>query len=63
MGIYHSNIYAAANACNICEGIIRHESWCMKANRRVLYAYAVTADPKILTSLDKLILHALGVKY
>jgi len=52
-----------ANACKFCDGVIKHEHWCMWENRRTLYAYAIVSDIKILTSLDKLILHALGVTY
>lgn len=58
---YHSNRYHAQAACEHCEGIIRHESWCITRDPEVYYAYQIVADPATLTPGDALILHSLGV--
>jgi hypothetical protein len=60
---YHSNRYSAQAACEHCEGIVRHESWCITVDRTVYYAYQVVMDPDKLTLADSLILHALGVAW
>lgn len=56
---YHCNKYAAENACKCCDGIIRHEPWCIEINPNVRYAFEIVIHPKIMTEQDKLILHAL----
>jgi len=58
---YHLNQYNALAACEHCQGVIRHEPWCMCAAPAVWYAYEVVADPSKLTMGDALMLHALGV--
>lgn len=58
---YHSNRYCADAACEHCEGIIRHEPWCITLDPTVYYAYQIVADPTKLTPADALILHSLGV--
>jgi hypothetical protein len=58
---YHSNHYNMQAACKHCEGIIRHEPWCIKVDPVVSYAYQIVADPNNLTAGDALILHSLGV--
>ena len=58
---YHSNRYNARAACEHCEGVIRHEKWCITLDPIVYYAYQVVADPSQLTMGDTLILHSLGV--
>ncbi len=60
---YHANRYSAESACEHCDGIIRHERWCITTNPRVLYAYEVILTPSKLEVQDQLILHALGVKW
>lgn len=60
---YHSNRYHAQAACEHCEGIIRHEAWCITRDPIVYYAYQVVADPAKLTVGDSLILHSLGVTW
>ena len=60
---YHSNRYHAQAACQHCEGIIRHERWCITRDPIVFYAYQVVADPNTLSLGDTLILHSLGVKW
>jgi hypothetical protein len=60
---YHSNRYCAQAACEHCEGIVHHESWCITVDRMVYYAYQVVLDPDKLTLADSLILHALGVAW
>jgi hypothetical protein len=58
---YHSNRYNAQAACEHCEGVIRHEPWCITLDPAVYYAYQIVADPTKLTFGDILILHSLGV--
>lgn len=57
----HSNRYSADSACEHCEGVVRHEAWCITVSSIVLYAYQVALDATKLTIGDQLILHALGV--
>jgi len=59
--IFHSNRYNAQAACKYCEGVIRHEPWCVTLHPTVYYAYQILADPSKLTTGDALILHSLGV--
>jgi hypothetical protein len=61
--LYHSNKYHAQAACEHCEGIIRHEPWCITIDPVVYYAYEIVADPSKLTVGDALILHSLGVSW
>jgi hypothetical protein len=58
---YHSNRYHADATCEHCQGIIRHERWCIAFDAEVYYAYQIVADPTRLTFSDILILHSLGV--
>ncbi|MGB9361159.1 MAG: hypothetical protein WCA99_06130 [Candidatus Sulfotelmatobacter sp.] len=58
---YHCNRYNAQAACEHCEGVIRHERWCITRDQLVYYAYQVVADPSKLTLGDSLILHSRGV--
>jgi hypothetical protein len=60
---YHSNRYDARSACEHCEGIIRHEPWCISMNGFVYYAYEVVLDPDKMTTEDALRLHSLGVAW
>ena len=59
----HGNNYNAASSCKYCEGVIRHESWCIAVNEAIAYAYAIASDIHELTLEDGLILHALGVTW
>lgn len=59
----HSNKYSADAACEHCQGVVRHESWCITRSEIVLYAYEAVVDGNALTEGDKLILHALGVAW
>ena len=59
----HSNQYSADSACVHCEGVIRHESWCLEQNANVHYAYQAVSEPDLLDLGDQLILHALGVAW
>ena len=59
--IFHSNRYNAQAACQHCDGVIRHEPWCVTLHPAVHYAYQIVADPSKLTIGDTLILHSLGV--
>jgi hypothetical protein len=60
---YHSNRYHAQAACEHCQGIIRHERWCITLDPVVYYAYQVVVDPSKWTLSDQLILHSLGVAW
>jgi hypothetical protein len=60
---FHSNRYHAQAACEHCDGIIRHESWCITVDPVVRYAYEVVLEPSKLTVADSIILHALGVAW
>jgi len=60
---YHCNTYSADAACEHCFGIIRHESWCITRNEVVFYAYEAVLDAEKLSLGDRLILHALGVRW
>ena len=59
----HSIQYSADSACGHCNGIIRHEHWCITQNERVQYAYRVVSDTSQLSPGDHLILHALGTAW
>lgn len=61
--LFHRNRYTAQSACEHCQGIIRHESWCITVDRMVYYAYEIVADPSKLTVGDAIILHSLGVAW
>jgi hypothetical protein len=61
--IFHSNRYHARAACPHCDGIIRHEPWCITLHPAVYYAYQIVSDPTKLTLGDALILHSLGVMW
>lgn len=61
--VFHSNRYTAQSACEHCQGIIRHEPWCITVDCRVYYAFEIVAEPGKLTMGDALILHALGVMW
>jgi hypothetical protein len=39
--VFHSNRYNAEATCEHCEGIIRHESWCITRDPDVYYAYQI----------------------
>ena len=56
----HSNQNSADSACGHCDGVIRHEPWCVTHNATVQYAYQAVSDPDHLSPGDHLILHALG---
>jgi len=60
---FHSNRYSADAACEHCEGIVRHEPWCITLDANVFYAYQIVADPGKITMHDVLILHSLGVTW
>ena len=57
---YHCNQYAGLE-CEHCQGVIRHESWCVSVSPAVIYAYEIVANPNKLTVGDAFMLHALGV--
>ena len=58
--LYHSNRYTAESACEHCDGVIRHETWCITKNAAVVYAYRAVLNAETLSLQDQLILHALG---
>ena len=59
----HSDGYDTASACKHCQGIIRHEPWCIRMNSFVYYAYEVVLDADKITGEDELRLHSLGVAW
>ncbi len=61
--LFHSNRYSAASACGHCDGVIRHEPWCITQSTSVHYAYLVITDPNRLSVEDDLILQALGAAW
>jgi hypothetical protein len=61
--IDHSNQYSADSACGHCDGVIRHEPWCITQNVSVQYAYRAVSEPDHLSSGDHIILHALGAAW
>jgi hypothetical protein len=63
VSLTHSNQYSADSACEHCDGVIRHEAWCMTQNAGVRYAYQVVSEPGLLSTGDRLILHALGAAW
>jgi hypothetical protein len=56
-----SNQFSAASACEHCQGIVRHEPFCITLNSRVLYAYEIILDACKLTPGDQILLHGMGV--
>ena len=60
---FHSNRYSAQEACEHCEGIVRHEPWCITLDPMVYYAYEIVADSSKLMLGDAIILHSLGVTW
>jgi hypothetical protein len=59
----HSNRYSADKACEHCEGIVRHESWCITHCEIIRYAYQAVVDASQLSAGDHIVLHALGVRW
>ncbi len=60
---FHSNRYAADAVCDFCDGLVRHEAWCITRNPEVLNAWEAVSDPARLSLHDQLILHGLGVAW
>jgi hypothetical protein len=58
---HHGNRYKAEPACEHCEGVEEHESWCATQDGMVHYAYGIVAEAAMLTAGDVLRLHALGI--
>lgn len=61
--MFHSNRYTADASCEHCEGVLRHEAWCITRNSNVMNAWDSVLDPAKLSLHDQLILHALGVAW
>ena len=59
----HSNQYSADKACEHCEGIIRHEPWCLTRSPIILYAYKAVLDAGKLAPGDHIQLHGMGVAW
>ena len=59
----YSNQYSADSACVHCDGIIRHESWCVTESASVRYAFQAVLNSSQLSLGDHLILHALGIAW
>lgn len=56
-----SNKYNAAGCCTICNGVVRHEPWCVMVNKEMEYAFLLALNPTIITEGDTIELHSLGV--
>jgi hypothetical protein len=59
----HSNRYSADKACEHCQGVIRHETWCITRSPVILYAFRAVIESSNLSTGDQIILHALGAKW
>jgi len=57
----YSNRYSADKACQHCEGVIRHQPWCITQSPTILYAYEAVLNASKLAPGDHILLHALGV--
>jgi hypothetical protein len=49
--------------CPHCGGVVLCESWCESVNARVRYAHDAVLHPMHLSFGDRIILHALGVRW
>ena len=49
--------------CARCGGFVLCESWCESVNARVSYARDVALHPNNLSFGDRILLHALGVRW
>ena len=56
-----SNKYDAAGCCAKCNGVVRHEPWCVMVNKEMEYAFLLAVNPAIITEGDTIELHSLGV--
>ena len=56
-----SNKYDVACRCSICNGVVRHEPWCVMVNKEMEYAFLFAVNPTIITQGDTIELHSLGV--
>ena len=61
--IFHANKSSQDAAGEHCQGVTRHERWCITNNAMVRYAFDTIVHPDRLTFADALILHALGVSW
>jgi hypothetical protein len=61
--LHYSNQYSADSSCMHCDGLIRHESWCVTQSANVHYAFQAILDADQLSFGDHLNLHALGVAW
>jgi hypothetical protein len=50
-------------SCARCGGIVLCESWCESVNACVRYAHDAVLNPTHLSLGDRMILHALGVRW
>lgn len=58
-----TNQYNVAKACEHCEGVVRHESWCVSESPAIYYAWAIVHYSGIVTEEDRIHLHGLGVAW
>lgn len=59
----YSNRYSADKSCEHCDGVIRHETWCISRSQLIRYAHHAVLDASQLSAGDHIILHALGVRW
>lgn len=57
----HSNKYSLENACEVCEGLIRHEPWCIVHNSTVFKAFEAVLYG--VDEADEARLAGLGVRW
>jgi hypothetical protein len=60
---YQSNAAVSSVNCRHCNGVLRHESWCITRNANTAYAFRAVQDSDNLSQQDKCMLHSLGVSW
>lgn len=63
MELRQSCVADEESTCSQCGGIVLCNRWCKSVNPFVRYAYDAVLHPDHLSSGDRIILHALGVRW
>ena len=58
---WYQNNGPVSACCGHCNGVLRHETWCITRNANTAYAFRAVMDSDNLSQEDKFLLHALGV--
>jgi len=61
MSLFRSNKYSLENACEVCDGLIRHEPWCIVHNNTVFKAFEAVLYG--LDEADEARLAGMGVRW